>query len=165
MKKQLSQTDIGQFKRYYVKNRVFAVVRSKDHKLDRIDNLSKGEIAIAVIKSNSPRMGEIVEISKDGLSFTYIENDTDLAQFGEMDILFVDEDFHLSRLPFEPVEDSAFNAEAPFNALSMKRLTVRFGGLTDKQKIQINHLLENYTTGEVPLKSKSKSKQVWGSRQ
>ena len=148
--KRSSKSERRQYKRYFVKNRLFAVVRSSEHKLNRIENMSKGEIALAVIKSNPPKMGEIVEISKGGLSFTYIENETELTQFREMDILFVDEDFHLSRLPFIPVEDKAFDTEAPFNALSMKRLAVRFQGLSPKQKRQIKHMLDNYTTGEVP---------------
>ena len=162
--KKTTMIDRRQFKRYFVKNRVFAVVRSNEHKLDGIENMSKGEIALAVIKSKPPKMGEIVEISKGGLSFTYIENEADLTQFREMDILFVDENFHLSRLPFIPVEDKAFDAEAPLNALAMKRLAVRFHGLTEKQKRQILHMLENYTTGEVPIEMTLKSKQVWGSR-
>lgn len=161
--KKATITDRRQFKRYFVKNRVFAVVRSNEHQLDRIENLSKGEIALAVIKSNPPKMGEIVEIGKGGLSFTYIENEADLTQFKEMDILFVDENFHLSRLPFIAVEDKAFDTETPFTALSMKRLNVQFRGLTAKQKRLIKHMLENYTTGEVPIQMSLPSKQVWGS--
>jgi hypothetical protein len=81
-----------------------------------------------------------------------------------MDILFVDENFHLSRLPFIPMEDKVFDTEAPFSALAMKRLAVRFHGLTAKQKRQIIHMLENYTTGEVSIEMRSQNKQVWGSR-
>lgn len=158
-----SKPDRRNHKRYFVKNRVFAVVRSKDHLLDRIENMSKGQIALAVIKSKPPRMGEIVEISKGGLSFNYIENETDLSQFREMDILFTDENFHLRRLPFVPIEDKVLDNGSPLDALSMKRLTVRFHGLTEAQKRQLAHMLENYTTGEVPVKISARGKQVWGS--
>ena len=79
----------------------------------------------------------------------------------EMDILFVDEDFHLSRVLFKPIEDSVIEDDAPFNALSMKRLTVQFTDLTPKQKLKIEHFIKNFTTQEVPSLS---GKQVWGSR-
>jgi hypothetical protein len=154
-----------QYKRYFVRNRIFAVVRSKNHQLDRINNLSKGEIALAVIKSKPPKMGEIIEISRSGLSFSYIENDKKLSDFNEMDILFVDEDFYLRCLPFTTVNDSAVHTDSPFNALAMKKLTVCFGSLSKEQKKQLEHVLKNFTTGEVPYQILSDRQQVWGSRQ
>lgn len=147
-------------KRYFVKNRLFAVVRSNDHQLRQIDKMSNGEIAFALIKSNPPKMGEIIEISRGGLSFSYIDNERDLAALGELDILFAEKDFHLSRLPFKEVEDADMVDDSPFNAISMKRLTVKFEELSPKQKRKIDHLLSNYTTGEVP---DAISKQAWGS--
>ncbi len=136
-------------RRYYVKERVFAVVRSKNHQLDQIDKMSQGEIAFAVIKSNPPKMGEIIEISRGGLSFTYIENEADLSKFKEMDILFADEDFHLSRLPFQPVEDTVIQEERHFHPLLMKRQTVKFDELSSQQKTKLEHIIRNFTTGEV----------------
>lgn len=143
--------------RYYVKNHVFAVVRSKNHQLDQIEKMSKGEIAFAVIKSNPPKMGEITEISRNGLSFTYIENETDLSKFKEMDILFADEDFHLSRLSFKPVKDSAIKDERHFHPLSMKRQTVKFNNLSTVQQTKLEHMIKNFTTGEVPKNNRQAS--------
>ncbi len=156
-----SRQEQNRHKRFYAKDRVFAVVRSKNLKLKQFKNMSKGEIALAVIKSKPPKMGEVKEISRGGLSFSYIENETDLTNFDEMDILFVEKDFHLSRLPFVTIEDTVIIEDGHIDALSMKRLTVQFRGLTSHQKNQLDHVLENYTTGEVPRKD---SKQVWGSR-
>lgn len=122
--------------------------------------MSKGEIALAVFKSNPPRMGEIIEISRGGLSFSYIDNEIDLSDFSEMDILFVDEDFHLTQLPFKPVKDTAIVDSSRIRTLQMKRQTVKFKNLSSWQKKQLEYVLENFTTGEVP---KQGSKQVWGS--
>ena len=152
--------DRRQHRRYFVRKRIFAVVRSENHQLNRIDEMSKGEIAFAVFKSNPPRMGEIIEISRGGLSFSYIENEADLTAFDEMDILFVDEDFHLTQLPFKPVEDTAIKDSNRVRTLSMKRQTVKFKDLSACQKKQLEYVLKNFTTGEVP---KNVSKQVWGS--
>lgn len=155
-----SRTDRRRHRRYFVKKRIFAVVRSEHHQLNRIDRMSKGEIAFAVFKSNPPRMGEIIEISRGGLSFSYIDNETDLSDFNEMDILFVDEDFHLTQLPFKPVQDTAIVDSNRIRTLQMKRQTVKFNKLSACQKKQLEYVLKNFTTGEVPKQGR---KQVWGS--
>lgn len=141
--------DRREHRRYFAKNRLFAVVRSNDHQLKKIDNMSKGEIAFALLRSNPSKMGEIVEISRGGLTFHYIDNERDLKALGELDIIFAENDFHLSRLPFNKVEDAEVIDDSPFKALAMKRFTVKFRELTPKQKQEIDHLLSNYTTGEV----------------
>jgi hypothetical protein len=147
--------------RYRMKNRIFAVVLSKSYQPYRIESMSKGEIAFAVIKSKPPRMGEIVEISQGGLVFHYLENDRDLSQLSEMDIIFTDDDFHLARLPFKPIKETAIEGDAPFDVLEMRRLAVEFGGLTPKQELQLKHVLKNYTSREGPATT---GKQVWGGR-
>jgi hypothetical protein len=151
--------DRREHKRYFAKNRLFAVIRSNHYQLKKIENMSKGEIAFALLKSNPSKMGEIIEISRGGLSFHYIANEKDLKALDELDIIFVEKGFHLSRLPFKAVEDAEVIDDSPFNALDMKRLTVKFEELSPKQKQKIDHLLHNYTTGEV---SNKKSKQAWG---
>jgi len=145
--------------RYRMKNRMFAVVLSKHHRPYRIQTMSKGEVALAVIKSKPARMGEIVEISQNGLVFLYLENGLDFAQLGEMDIIFTDDDFHLARMPFKPIMETAVEADAPFDVLTMRRMTVEFGGLTAQQKVQLQHVLKNYTARKTPG---SGNKQVWG---
>ena len=137
-------------KRYFVKDRIFAVVRSKSHKLSQIGNMSKGEIAFAVLKSNPLKMGRIIEASLGGLSFSYVENKAKMAKSGEMDILFADKDFHLSRIPFKPVEDTELDRKGPFGTLPMKRMTVQFRNLTPHQELKLGHFLDKYTTDEVP---------------
>lgn len=137
----------GRSRRFTLNKHSFAVVRSKNHLLDEIDSLSKGEIAFTVIKSKPPRMGRIVEISRNGLTFDYIENDETCSRNAEMDILVVDDNFHIRRLPFELVKDALLEADVPFNSLTMKRMTVQFNGLTYHQKRKIDHFLEHYTSG------------------
>jgi hypothetical protein len=151
--------------RYYVKKRIFAVVCSNNHQLDHIEKMSKGEIAFAVIKSMPPKMGEITEISRGGLSFAYIENETDLSQFTELDILFTDETFHLSRLPFLPVGDTDILKERPFQALLMKRQAIKFNNLSFQQQLKLEHMIKNFTTGEVSPRQKTNKCGVVGPNQ
>ncbi len=137
------------------------MIRSDSHKLDQIHRMSKGEIAMAVIKSKPGRMGEIMEISRGGLSFNCVANDADISQSKEMDILFTDDNFHLSRLPFKMVKERIVKAEPPFDVLNMTQLTVQFDSLTESQREKLDHLLEKYTSRK---NGQIISKQVWGSR-
>ena len=52
-------------KRYFAKNHLFAVIRSDHHQLKKIDKMSKGEIAFALLKSNPSKMGEIARTYTD----------------------------------------------------------------------------------------------------
>ena len=92
-------------------------------------------------------MGRIVEISRHGLTFDYIENDETCSSKAEMDILVVDDNFHIRRLPFELVKDALIESDMPFDSLTMKRMTVQFSSLTYRQKRKLDHFLEHYTTG------------------
>lgn len=147
-------------KRYNMKNRIFAVIHSNVHheQLGKLKEMSKGELALAILKSKPARMGEIVEISQEGLSFQHVENDADITKFSEMDILYTDDDFHLSRLPIKAVKETAVEADVPFDVLSMTKLTVKFKGLTRKQKGQLNHLLENYVSPKKTTRTSAMAK-------
>ena len=146
--KKSPEKESGRSRRYTLKKNPFAVVRSKNHLLDKIDSLSKGEIAFTIIKSKPPRMGRIVEISRHGLTFDYIENDEICSSKAEMDILVVDDNFHIRRLPFELVKDALIESDMPFDSLTMKRMTVQFNSLTYHQKRKLDHFLEHYTSGK-----------------
>ncbi len=63
-----------------------------------------------------------------------------------MDILFADEDFYLSRLPFKTIKEQVKKAEAPFDVLNMTRLAVQFESLTDNQRMKLDQLLDKYTS-------------------
>jgi hypothetical protein len=143
-----------------MKNRIFAVIHSNVHheQLGKLKEMSKGELALAILKSKPARMGEIVEISQEGLSFQHVENDADITKFSEMDILYTDDDFHLSRLPIKAVKETAVEADVPFDVLSMTKLTVKFKGLTRKQKGQLNHLLENYVSPKKTTRTSAMAK-------
>lgn len=136
------------------------MIRSDAHQLDGIDRMSKGEIAMAVIKSRPSRMGEIVEISRGGLSISCVENNADISKSKEMDILFTDDDFYLSRLPFKTINERFIKAEAPFDVFNMTQLAVQFEALTENQRKKLDQLLDKYTSRK---NGKALRKQVWGS--
>ncbi len=153
MKKE-NKTERRQHKRYFPKLRAFVLVDPKDGKLNRIKKMSKGQIGAAVFQSKPAKMGRILEISRSGLSFTYIANSSDIITNQQLDILLADEKFLLPKLKFKPVNTSEHKAETPFNPLAIKRQSVRFVGLTTDQKSKLDYFLRKYTNDTQNTKGK-----------
>ena len=148
-KKNKKTDERRQFKRFYAKDRTFAVIRSKPSNIDRLEKMTRGEIAFAVFKSKPVKMGQIIEISEGGLSFSYIDGEKEPAETMGIDILFADENFYISQLPFKTVAEEKLENELSFTPITMKRRSVKFKELTNEQKFQLEYFLANHTTGEV----------------
>ncbi len=146
--KNKQNTERRQHKRYLPRQRAFVLIDAKNNGFDRIDKMSKGQIGIAAFKSKPAKMGRILEISRSGLSFSYIANGSDETENQCLDILLADENFLLPKLKFKPVKTSDHEAETPFNPLAMKRQSVRFVGLTPRQQSKLDYFLRKYTVSD-----------------
>ena len=65
----------------------------------------EGEIALAVLKAKPLKMGQIVNISKGGLAFRYIDSEIEAGKSSKLDIVFAQNGFHLKKIPFKTVTD------------------------------------------------------------
>ena len=104
-----------------------------------------GEIAFAVIKSKPIKMGQITNISKDGLAFHYIDRRDGSNSLFKMDILFAGEAFYLDRLLFKPVFDIKVDTDIPLNSFSIRKCGVKFGELNHRQRSQLEYFICNHT--------------------
>jgi hypothetical protein len=139
------------YKRYRAKKLTFAVVRSDCAacEIDCIDQMSRAEVALAVFKSKPAKMGQIDDLSLEGLSFSYIDDIADdLDESKTLDILFVDDNFFLTRLPFEIVQEYEIDDERTFSPITMRRRSVAFGNLTSDQRNKLDYFITSHTTGE-----------------
>ena len=117
-------TDRREFKRYLAKERAFAVL-GPDFK----------------------KYGQIIDISRDGLSFRYIadgKGDQQLADAIEVDIFFGDEDFYLDRVSLVPISDCADRKGFSVRSI-MRRQCVQFDELMPNQVSQLEYFIKNYT--------------------
>ena len=104
-----------------------------------------GEIAFAVIKSKPIKMGQITNISEDGLAFHYIDRQDGSNSLYKMDILFAGEAFYLDRLLFKPVFDIAVETDIPLNSFPIRKCGVQFGELNHQQRSQLEYFICNHT--------------------
>jgi hypothetical protein len=110
--------------------------------------MSMGEIALAVLKAKPLKMGQIVNISKGGLAFRYIDSEIEAAKSSEIDILFAQNGFHLNKISFKTMVDYKAVSEFPFSSIVMRQRSVQFREMRPYQTFRLDYFIKNYTTDE-----------------
>jgi hypothetical protein len=137
--------DRRKHKRFMAMEGAFAIIRSEPSRLGQIEMMSRGEIAIAVYKSKPILKGQIINISRIGLSFRYFPNEEQPDQAGELDILFANMSFYVENLPFKTISDLDVDNEYSYSSLKRKLLRVQFGELDSHQISQLDYFIQNCT--------------------
>jgi len=97
--------------------------------------------------SRSSIMGNIVDISLDGLSFRYIASEESSYRSSDIDILLTDGSFCLNKVRVNTISDLEANSETSVG-LETRRCSVQFGDLTDDQKSDLRYFIQTYTTAD-----------------
>lgn len=97
--------------------------------------------AFALLNKPISNMGEIIDISHDGLSFRYSADEGLPKGSFVLDILCVDDGFYLAKLPSRTAADFEVGNQ-------MRRRGVQFGQLTNKQSSQLKFFIRTHTAGE-----------------
>lgn len=105
--------------------------------------------ALIELRSYRGRLGEIIDISKGGLAFRYIDiGDRPKGSF-ELDIFLKETGFRLEKVPAKTISDLKTTKYFPYSSTITRRQGVQFGKLTRNQISKLEHFIKNYTTGEV----------------
>jgi CRISPR/Cas system-associated protein Cas10 (large subunit of type III CRISPR-Cas system) len=105
--------------------------------------------ALIELRSHRGKLGEIIDISKGGLSFRYIDiGDRPKGSF-EVDIFLKETSFRLEKVPAKTVSDLKTTQYFPYSSTKTRRQGVQFGELTRDQISKLEHFIKNCTTGEV----------------
>jgi hypothetical protein len=104
------------------------------------------EGALAALGPHSTRIGQIIDVSMGGLAFSYIAGEEPSDGSFELGILFAEESFYLTQIPFKTISDQEAK-EVPFSFVKMRRCGVQFGEMTHSQISQVEYFIQNYTMG------------------
>ena len=107
------------------------------------------EYAYAVLRPSSKKVGQIVDISRGGLSFRYPDTGEEHEESSELDIFLVGDDFYLDKVPFKTISERDMDIELPDQSLTMKQCGVKFGRLTVAQIERLDILIEKFTRGKI----------------
>ena len=105
----------------------------------------EGAFAVAT----APRkIGQILDISKDGLAFTYIGDEKGLKKDIELDIFISGLGFNSRNIPYKTISDFEIENKNGFSSIKMRRCGVKFRQLNSDQISKIEDFLQNHTKGK-----------------
>ena len=106
------------------------------------------EGAFAALVDQESRLGQIKDISIEGLSFRYIDSHEKLENAAELKIILGNQGLYLDGVPFRKISDFEIESEFSFSTIKMRQIGLQFGELTADQKIQLELFIQQHTVGE-----------------
>ena len=131
-------------KRFHLRDRAFALIRSKSDGPLNIQGKSMGCIACAVFNARPASLGKIDNISMGGLMFSHVAGKTESDRTFVLEILLADCRFHLANVQFEIKSDMAVPEDIPGSPFKMRQVRLQFRNLSAYQKSRLNDFLLNH---------------------
>ncbi len=100
--------------------------------------------AFAVHWSSPAIVGQIIDVSDGGISFSYIEDGTDPGNASDIGILYTKGDFYLEKIPFRCVSNTLIPGH-PESTVKMRRIGGEFPSLSPPQKKALNTFIAQHT--------------------
>ena len=95
-------------------------------------------------------VGEIIDISMGGLSFTCPEMSEEAATSFDIGILFGEDEYDTGKIQCKKLISHNVPSSSFFSIQEKgKRYSVEFGALSSKQKLHLEYVIQNYTRSEV----------------
>jgi hypothetical protein len=121
-------------------------IERRKHK--RLQLRGDGVALLRNASTQSTIVGEIMDISIEGVSFRYISGEEPKEGPSELSLVSADHRFYLGSLPIQTVSDMEM-AKIPFGSVSTRRRGVRFGRLGQNHKFALQHFIRNYTVSHL----------------
>lgn len=100
--------------------------------------------AYSVLGYQPTVMGQIINISMDGLAVTY--KGKRLKESNEVDLFISDAGFYIDQIPVKTISDHKLVGKFLFSSKTVWQRSLQFGDLTDDQKSQLKQFLQHYTS-------------------
>ncbi len=97
---------------------------------------------------NKKDIGQLLDISKTGLSLRYFINGEKAHNYSSLGIFLSGGNFIIDQIPFRVVTDAELNSNQPFSTIILRRYAVQFDKLTPEQTAMLDYFLLNHTFGE-----------------
>lgn len=111
--------------------------------------MSMSEITLKLFKSKPIKMGQIIDISSRGLSFCYIYEEDNSNEVFELAIIYAEKGFYSNMMKFETMSDFETANGDQLDIFIIRRQGLKFKELTLKQTFLLDHVIRDYTVGEV----------------
>ncbi|MEA1946457.1 MAG: PilZ domain-containing protein [Thermodesulfobacteriota bacterium] len=101
-----------------------------------------------LLKNNSSKLGQIKNISRGGLAFTYIVNGEAMHESFKVDIFISGRGFCLKDIPSKKISDFHINNKLPFTTFAIRKVGIQFNELNQSQLSQLDNFMRDHTAGE-----------------
>ena len=101
--------------------------------------------AFAVIRPEFTKLGQIIDISHEGLAFQYAVTASQANGASELDIFLVGDGYYLEKMSFETVSDRRATKKSSKGSLPLRRCSVQFKDLTGIQIARLEYFIQNHT--------------------
>ena len=122
--------------------------RMKDVERRKHKRFRTKEGAYAVLSGPVSKVGQILDVSRGGLSFRYIDIGDRPKETCVLDILKEDNVFRLENITFKVISDLDASKDFPFSTIPMRRCGGELSGMSGKQISDLEYLIDNYTEPE-----------------
>ena len=102
--------------------------------------------AYAVVGPETSKLGQIKDISMNGLAFKYLADEARSNDAGELDIIVRQDCLCVKSIPIQTVSDFELAKENAFSTVRLRQQRVQFGELTAEQSAQLEFILKNHTS-------------------
>jgi hypothetical protein len=106
------------------------------------------EGAYALLKNDSSKLGQIKNISRGGLAFSYINDGEQMNESFKIDIFISKVGYCLKDIPSKKISDLHIDNKLPFSTFSIRQARIQFNELNHSQLSQLDNFIRDYTTGE-----------------
>jgi hypothetical protein len=107
------------------------------------------EGAYALLKKNSSsKLGQIKNISKGGLSLTYIADGEQMPPSFQVDIFVRDMGYCLKEVPSKKILDFHIENRLPFCTFEIRQVGIQFNELNHSQLSQLDNFIRDCTTDD-----------------
>lgn len=102
--------------------------------------------SFAAISPNSFKLGQILNISRGGLAFQYIEtNRNNTHNIEEKNLFLSSKRYYVQGIPFKTVVDRPIPNDNPFSTITMRQCAIQFGEMSFEQMINLDNYIINNT--------------------
>lgn len=106
--------------------------------------------ALAALSPKSGRVGQIQNISSDGVAFRYIADadsgKASLEETGHLQLMYAGEGVQLEGITVRFIDDIEIPSAASFSGIPLRQTCLQFVALTDAQKNGIQDFIRRYTS-------------------
>lgn len=99
------------------------------------------EEASFVLTPSCKGLGEIVDISKSGMAFQYIGDESRPPEQEEVGVLFGDHDSCLEKVPIRTIADRVVGEESGGQQMVVRKRSVEFNGLSEEQLFLLDYFI------------------------